>query len=49
METQRSVFLKKIKKLEVDYQIAMFMGKHKEVKKLEKDIQFHKDCITHMM
>ena len=49
METQRSVFLKKIKKLEVDYQIAMFMAKYKQAGKLKKDIQFHKDCITHMM
>lgn len=49
MKTQRTDFLEKIKKLETDLQIAMFMGKHKEAKKLEKDIQFHKDCITHMM
>ena len=49
METQRTDFLKKIKKLEASLQIAMFMGKHKEAKKMQQKIQFYKDCITHMM
>lgn len=48
MKTQLSEFLKEIKKLEADLQIAMFMGKHKKAKKIENKIYFYKDCITHM-
>jgi len=49
MKTQRTDYLKEIKKLEANLQIAMFMGKHKETKKIQKKINFYKDCITHMM
>lgn len=49
METQRIAYLKEIKKLEADLQIAMFMGKHKKAKKIENKIHFYKDCIIHMM
>lgn len=49
METQKTDFLKEIKKLESSLQIAMFMGKHKKAKKIENKIHFYKDCITHMM
>ena len=49
MKTQRTDYLKEIKKLEADLQIAMFIHKHKKAKKIENKIHFYKDCIIHMM